>query len=90
VVDQWDNNGGNYYASGEEITTSHSWPTQGTYNVKVVAKDINGAQGPWSNPLTVTMPKNKANNIYFNLLSWLFDRFPNAFPILRQLPRLYD
>ena len=85
VVDQWDNNGGNYYAPGEEITTSHSWPMQGTYNVTVVAKDINGAQGPWSNPLTVTMPRNKANNIYFNLLSWLFDRFPNAFPILRQV-----
>ena len=30
-------------------------------------------------------PDNKAINFNFSLLSWLFERFPNAFPILRQL-----
>ena len=82
VADQWDNNGGSYYASGVPITTSHSWPMQGTYNVKVVAKDINGAQGPWSNPLTVTMPRNRIiNTPSLNFLQ----SHPNMFPILRQL-----
>jgi hypothetical protein len=31
------------------------------------------------------MPKNKAFNFNFNLLSWLFERFPRMFPIMRQL-----
>jgi hypothetical protein len=86
VVDQWDNNGGNYYTSGVPITTSHSWPLQGTYNVKVVAKDINGAQGPWSDPLSVTMPRNRP------IINSPFQRFlqnhPYLFPILRHLLRL--
>jgi hypothetical protein len=82
VVDQWDNNGGNYYAAGEEITTSHSWPMQGTYNVKVVAKDINGAQGSWSNPLAVTMPKPK---VYTNPFLRFLENHPRLFPILRLL-----
>lgn len=34
-------------------------------------------------PVTLKTPKNKA--LSFNLLEWLFERFPNAFPILRNL-----
>ena len=30
-------------------------------------------------------PRNKAFNFNFNLLNWLFERFPNMFPILRYL-----
>ena len=77
AVDQWDNNGGSYYTSGVPITTSHSWPLQGTYNIKVVAKDINGAQGPWSNSLTVTMPRNRAvNPLLIQFLEKLFEQLP--------------
>ena len=34
---------------------------------------------------SLTTPKNKAFNFYVNVLMWLFERFPNAFPILRYL-----
>jgi len=85
IVDEWDDNGGSYYPSGTTISTSHAWSTDNTYYVKVKAKDIYGEESVWSDPLEVTMPKNKAFNFNFNLLSWLFERFPNAFPILKTL-----
>ncbi len=34
---------------------------------------------------SLSTPKNKPFDFQFNLLSWLFERFPHAFPILRQL-----
>jgi hypothetical protein len=85
VVDQWDDNGGSYYPSGTTISTSHAWSTDNTYYVKVKAKDIYGEESVWSDPLEVTMPKNKAFNFNFNLLSWLFECFPDALPVLRHL-----
>jgi len=38
--------------------------------------------------VSLATPKNKPFNFNFPLLSWLFERFPNAFPILRQLLEL--
>jgi len=78
TVDQWDDNGGSWYISGQLCNTLHSWSTQGTYQVKVMAEDINGAGSVWSNPLTVTIPKNKAKNDInlLMLLEYLFERFP--------------
>lgn len=38
-------------------------------------------------PVTLTTPKNKPFYYNFNLLSWLFEHFPNAFPILRHILR---
>ncbi|MCK5112516.1 MAG: hypothetical protein KAQ84_03135, partial [Thermoplasmatales archaeon] len=81
VVDQWDDNGGSYYPSGTPISTSHAWSADDTYYVKVKAKDIYGAESVWSDPLTVTMPK---NNLFINTwFLWFLERFPRAFPILR-------
>jgi len=83
AVDQWDDNGGSYYPSGTPISTSHAWSADGTYYVKVKAKDIYGAESVWSDPLTVTMPK---NNLFINTwFLWFLERFPRAFPILRNL-----
>jgi len=74
------------YNSGENGNASHAWTIRGTYQIKVKAKDSKGAEnGVWSDPLAVTMPKNKAFNFNFDLLEWLFERFPYAFPILRYL-----
>ena len=38
--------------------------------------------------ITLSTPRNKPFNFNFPLLSWLFERFPHAFPILRQLLEL--
>ena len=70
------------FPSGEEVTASHTWAEQGTYTITAKAKDIYSAVGP-EGTLTVTMPRNKA--LIFNLLSWLFERYPNAFPTLQYI-----
>jgi|GEM_PF-2375571 len=62
---------------------SHSWP-KGTYTIKAKAKDIWGDESDWSK-LIVTHPKIKAFNFNFNLLNWLFERFPHMFPVIRNL-----
>ncbi len=41
------------YNSGQEGKASHSWEEEGYYDVKVKAKDENGGEGPWSDPLNV-------------------------------------
>jgi len=56
----------------------------------VKAKNIGGAESNWSDPLPITMPKNKPFFYNFPLLNWLVERFPNAFPALRHLLGLYN
>ena len=71
------------YESGEEIIVSHTWNTKGTYSVKVKAIDEYYAESDWAT-LTVTMPCSY-NKPILQFLELLFQRFPHAFPILRQL-----
>jgi hypothetical protein len=84
TIDQWDDNNGNYYLSGTTITTSYTWNEEGTYNIKVKTEDKHGAQSDWSDPLPITMPYSYDKPI-LQFLELLFQRFPHAFPILRQL-----
>jgi len=64
VYYKWDWGDGSYsdwlgsYASGDEASASHTW-SQGSYNIKVKAKDIRGYESEWSDPLEVSMPKNQ-------------------------------
>ena len=53
------------YNSGYEIQTSHIWSQRGSYEVKVKAKDIHGIEGPWSDPLTIVISKNRAKMFLF-------------------------
>jgi len=41
--------------SGEEITLTHSWTEEGTYDISAKAEDERGAESEWSTPHTVTM-----------------------------------
>ncbi len=73
------------FESGKACEATHSWEEKGDYEIKVRAKDIFGKLSEWSDQLEVTMPKNKPFHFNFYLLSWLFERFPNAFPVLRYI-----
>jgi hypothetical protein len=70
------------YNSGEAFFVTHSWAEKGTYTVKVKVRDEHGAESDWAT-LDVKMPT--SFDIANPFLHWLFERFPNAFPILRHL-----
>ena len=75
-----------YGNSGVEITLKHTWKSRGTFTIKAQAVDINGVESVWTD-FQITIPKNKPFNSNFNFLNWIFERFPNAFPILRYILR---
>jgi len=75
------------YNSGVTVSTTHTWG-KGSYSIKVKAKDSKGAESNWSDPFTITMPKNSAFNPFYSFLQIMkqfFDQFPYAFPLLRSL-----
>jgi hypothetical protein len=71
------------YASGEEVPNTHTWSVDGTYVVKVKARDKYDAESNYAT-LTVTMP-HSYNKLISPFLNLILQRFPNAFPMLRQL-----
>jgi len=70
------------YNSGESVEASHTWTERNTYEVKVKAKDNYDLESVWSDPLPISIPKNKAINTPF--LRFL-ENHPHLFPLLRQL-----
>ncbi len=44
------------YTSGSIVSASHTWITPGSYEIRVKAKDVHGAESEWSDPLPVSMP----------------------------------
>lgn len=45
------------FASGNSIEESHIWYDSGNYSIKVKAKDENGSESDWSEPLTIHIAK---------------------------------
>ena len=83
IIDEWTDDA---YPSGQTISTSTKWNKEYSGHIKVRCQDINGEFGPWSDPLPITMPKNKPylNTPFLNLL----EQYPHLFLLLRQLLRL--
>ena len=79
------------YESGETIIATYVWESEGAYQVKVKTLDIlsvetdYGIQSEWSDPLSVSMPKNKAINTPF--LNFL-ENHPHLFPLLQLILNL--
>ena len=71
------------YDSGATSEASHIWASQGSFEIKVKAKDIYGAESGWSDPLTVTMPRNRifSNPVILKFLEGILQKFP----LLRQI-----
>jgi len=46
------------YDSGATAEAKHTWSSQGSYDIRVKAKDVHGAQSDWSDSLPVKMPVN--------------------------------
>lgn len=68
------------HSSGSAVSEAHIWSSEGTFPVKVKAKDVHGEESIWSDSLSVTMPKTKL--ISNPLLQILRDKYPLLFQIL--------
>jgi hypothetical protein len=69
------------FVSGTSITESHIWKTKEKFTIKAKARDIHNAESDWVT-LSVIMPYS-LNKPLPQFFERLFQRFPNAFPILR-------
>ena len=70
------------FPSGTCVTEKHTWSSDGTYTIKVKARDINQAESDWAT-LEVKMPKSTP---YFNTLFYQFlENHLHLFPLLQQL-----
>ena len=68
--------------SGATASAKKKWTTEGTYQIKVVAKDSHGKLSVWSDPLSISMPYSYEQPL-LHFLERLFEQFPHAFPLLR-------
>ena len=90
---KWDFGDGNFsnwigkYNSGETCEVAYSWEEKGVYNIRVIAQDEHGAVSEWSEPLSISMPKNKPLFIN-NLIEHLMERFPILYQILQRILQL--
>ncbi|HVQ01382.1 MAG TPA: C25 family cysteine peptidase, partial [Candidatus Thermoplasmatota archaeon] len=76
------------YNSGATGSATHTWSKQGSYSIKVMAKDTHGKTSDWSDPLPVQMPLTNSyqgNHPLLVFLQWLADRFPHIFQLLHSL-----
>jgi len=71
------------YSSGELVELTHTWAKRGTYTIKAKATDQFGMESNWTY-LSVVCPTEYrfAGN---TILQHLFEMFPHAFPVIRQL-----
>jgi len=78
-VDEWTD----FNPSGTPVSTSHTWDAEYIGEIKVKAKNTNDDESPWSDPLSVSIPKTK---LHFNtpLLNFL-ENHPDVFYTLRLL-----
>ena len=67
------------YKSGEEVTEPHYFWDEGTYVIRVKARDVNDHYSDWSNPLPVAAPKCKSIFIFHRIQNL----FPNIYNILK-------
>ena len=74
------------YHSGQLIIVSHTFLKTGTFIIQCQAKDIYNALSNWGQ-LDVIMPVSTSIYLplFHQLIEKLFERFPHAFPVLRQL-----
>ncbi len=64
------------YNSGEEVSITHEWNEEGSFEVRVKCKDIKGSVSEWSDSLTISMPKNISYNKIIKLFKYLIEAFP--------------
>ena len=75
------------YPSGSTVTATHTWTSQGTFDIRVKAVDTHGAESNWSDSLSVSMPRPRTPII--SLLYKLFDQNQIIGNFLRRILNIY-
>ena len=73
------------YDSGNKCIATYSWVEDGSYEIKVKAKNVDGSESEWSDSLTVSMPRTKAMD---KSLLYFLDQYIHQYPVLRLLLNL--
>ncbi|MCJ7572533.1 MAG: M28 family peptidase [Candidatus Thermoplasmatota archaeon] len=71
------------YESGIECEISNIWEKRGNYIIKVKAKDANGYESKWSDPLSVSMPKYEQTKTIMQKLLLLLMKFEEKISYLK-------
>jgi len=58
------------YHSGDTAMLTHSWTSDGSYDIRVKAKDLYGDESEWSESLSVSIPKTRDRSILQVLHHW--------------------
>jgi subtilisin family serine protease len=69
--------------SGETCEAHHSWQEKDNYHIRVKAKDINDYESKWSDPVPMSIPKNR-NSIHIQFLLCFLEKHPHLFSIVYQ------
>ena len=77
-----------YYRLGEICTATNSWRNPGIYDVKVKVKNSMGAEGDWSDPLTIHITKYGFLLPLLQFLVNIKNRYPGLEPLLNPLIKL--
>ena len=79
IPDSWTT----FYNSGTNCTTTYTYTDRGERLIRVKARNTLGLESEWSDPLSVTIPRNKATSNM--LLMKLLERFPLLQKLIQQL-----
>jgi len=78
-----------YIASGSNIEARHSWEDAGNYEIKVKAQDEGGEESGWSEPLSITVTRNKkstTNSVFFSrFFNVIIKKIVNMTPVSKQV-----
>ncbi len=61
------------YDSNIVCTESHNWTNKSDYEIRVKAKDEFGLESEWSDPLIVSMTKNKKIHLCYSIIEKIFE-----------------
>ena len=65
------------FNSGDSVEANHAWNEKGTFEIKIKAKDINGEESDWSDPLkiSITRSRNTKSQLLLELINQLLLKF---------------
>jgi len=73
------------FTSGEIVSVAHLWNQEGSYQIRVKAKDNTGLVSDWSDPLGVSITKNTSTlkTLFIQFLEKMMNKLPVLAPVIQ-------